>query len=78
MPRACAPQQREATAMRSLRATGKSSHHFLQLEKARVQQRRPIAAKNKLINLFLKQRGVCQNEDTKINKQTREWSNEPP
>ena len=39
--------------MRSLRTATKSSPHLPQLEKARVQQRRPNAAKNKLIN-FLK------------------------
>ena len=35
-PRAHAPQQREATAMRSLLAAMKSSPRSLQLEKARV------------------------------------------
>ena len=44
MPRARAPQQREATAMRSPRATTKSSPRSPQLEKARAQQQRPNAA----------------------------------
>ena len=39
---------REATAMRSLRTTTKSSPHSLQLVKAHVQQWRPNAAKNKI------------------------------
>ena len=39
--------QREATVMRSPRTTMKSSPCSPQLEKARVQQRRPNAAKNK-------------------------------
>ena len=47
MPTAHAPQQREATAMRSLRTTVKSSPRSPQPEKARTQQRRPNAAKNK-------------------------------
>ena len=42
---------REATAMRSLRTAAKSSPRSSQLKKACVQQRRPNAAKNKLINL---------------------------
>ena len=46
-PRARALQQREATAMRSPRTTTKSSPGSAQLEKARAQQRRPKAAKNK-------------------------------
>ena len=46
-PRGHAAQQREATAMRSPCTATKSSSHSLQLEKARVQQRRPNAAKNK-------------------------------
>ena len=41
---------REATAMRSLRTAMKSSPHLRQLERARAQQRRHNAAKNKLIN----------------------------
>ena len=45
-PRARAPQQ-EATAMRSPRTATKSSPCSPQLEKARVQQRRPNSAKNK-------------------------------
>ena len=45
---------REATAMRSLRTATKSSPHLVQLEKAHVQQRRPNAAKNKLINSLKK------------------------
>ena len=49
VPRARAPQQREATAMRSLHTATKSSPRSLQLEKARTQQRRPNTAK-KLIN----------------------------
>ena len=36
--------------MESPHTTTKSSPRSLQLEKARVQQRRPNAAKNKLIN----------------------------
>ena len=47
VPRARAPQQREATAVRGLRTVGSSGPHSLQLEKARVQQRGPNAAKNK-------------------------------
>ena len=39
---------REATAMRSPRTATKSSPHLPQLEKAREQQRRPNAAKNKI------------------------------
>ena len=46
MLRACALQQREATAMRSPRTTTKSSPRSPQLEKAQAQQRRPNAAKN--------------------------------
>ena len=46
-PRARAPQLREATAMRSPRTATKSSPRSPQLEKARAQQRRPNAAKNK-------------------------------
>ena len=41
--------------MRSLRTTTKSSPHSPQLEKAREQQRRPKAAKNK-INKFIKKK----------------------
>ena len=50
-PRAYRPcsATREATAMRSLRTTTKSSPCSPQLEKARVQQRRPNAAKNKVM-----------------------------
>ena len=48
VPRACAPQQREATAMRSPHNTTKSSPRSPQLEKARTQQRRPNAAKKKI------------------------------
>ena len=40
---------REATAMRSPLTAKKSGPHSPQLEKARVQQRKPNAAKNKLI-----------------------------
>ena len=47
VPRAPAPQQREAAAMRSPHIPTKSSPRSLQLEKARVQQQRPNAAKNK-------------------------------
>ena len=47
VPRARAPQQREATAMRSLCTATKSSPRSPQLEKAHVQQQRPNAAKNK-------------------------------
>ena len=46
-PRDCAPQQREATAMRSPRTAMKSRPHLLQLEKAHVQKRRPKPAKKK-------------------------------
>ena len=46
-PRACAPQQRQATAMRSLRTATKSSPCSPLLEKARAQQRRPNSAINK-------------------------------
>ena len=46
VPRACAPQ-REATAMRRLHTTTKSSPRSPQLEKACAQQQRPNAAKNK-------------------------------
>ena len=46
-PRACAPRQKEATAMRSQCTTRKSSPRSLQLEKAHWQQRKPNAAKNK-------------------------------
>ena len=49
MPRAHAPQQ-EATAMKSLHAATKSSPRSLQPEKARAQQQRPNATKNKQIN----------------------------
>ena len=45
-PRARAPQQ-EATAMRSLHTSTKSSPCSPQLDKARTQQQRPNAAKNK-------------------------------
>ena len=47
VPRARAPQQREATAMRSPRTAMKSSPRSPQLEKARTQQRRPNTAKKK-------------------------------
>ena len=40
-PRACAPQQREAPAVRSPRTATKSSPCSPQLEKARAQQQRP-------------------------------------
>ena len=46
-PRARAPQQREATSMRSPRTATKSSPRSPQLEKAHTQQRRPNTAKNK-------------------------------
>ena len=48
-PRAWSPcsTAREATVMRSPRTAMKSSLRSLQLEKARAQQRRPNAAKNK-------------------------------
>ena len=49
-PRARAPQQREATAVRSPRTAMKSSPCSPQLEKARAQQRTPNAAKNKQTN----------------------------
>ena len=48
MPTAQAPQQTEATAMRSRSTATKSSPRLLQLEKAHAQQRRPNATKNKL------------------------------
>ena len=41
VPRVCAPQQETTTAMRSPCIATKSSPHSPQLEKARVQQRRP-------------------------------------
>ena len=47
VPRAHSPQQREATAMRSPCTTTKSSPRSPQPEKARTQQQRPNAAKNK-------------------------------
>ena len=47
VPRACSPQQREATAMRSPRTSTKRSPRSRQLEKARTQQRRPNAATQK-------------------------------
>ena len=43
--------------MRSLRTATKSSPHWL-LEKARVQQRRPNAAKNKIKNKLKKKKDV--------------------
>ena len=46
-PRARAPQQREATAMRSPRTATKSSPHSPQLEKAHTQQQRPNTARKK-------------------------------
>ena len=42
---------REATAMRSLCPTTKSSLHSWQLEEACMQQQRPSIAKNKYVNL---------------------------
>ena len=45
--RARAPQQREATAMRSPRTATKHSPRSPQLERARAQQQRPNTAKNK-------------------------------
>ena len=48
-PRACALQQ-EKPPQWEARAPQQSSPRSPQLEKARVQQRRPNAAKNKLIN----------------------------
>ena len=45
VPRACAPQQGEATAMRSPRTATMSSPRSPQLEKALAQQQRPNAAK---------------------------------
>ena len=57
-PRAQSPcsTMREATTVRSWHTATKSSSRSLQLEKARAQQRRPSAAKNKIntINTFLK------------------------
>ena len=47
MPRAHAPQQREATTMRSPHTAMKSSPRSPQLEKACAQQQRPNTAKNK-------------------------------
>ena len=47
MPRACARQQREATAMRSPCTARKSSPRSPELKKARAQHQRPNAAKNK-------------------------------
>ena len=44
VPRACAPQKREATTMRSLHTTRKSSAYSPQLEKAHAKQWRPSAA----------------------------------
>ena len=46
-PRPRAPQQRQATAVRSLHTAAKSSPHSPQLEKACAQQRRRNTAKNK-------------------------------
>ena len=46
-PRAHVPQ-REATAMRSPRTATKSSSRSLQLDKGRVQQQRPNAARKNL------------------------------
>ena len=60
VPRARA-KQREATAMRSLRSAMKRSPRSPRLEKARTQQRRPNAAKNKQkfkIKVFFKKRNV--------------------
>ena len=46
-PRGHAPQQREATTMKSLRTAMNSSPRSLQLEKTCKQQQRPTSAKNK-------------------------------
>ena len=46
VPRACTPQQTEATAMRSPHTATKSRPHSPQLEKVHVQQQRPNAAKD--------------------------------
>ena len=48
--------------MRSLRTTTKNSPHSLQLEKARVQQRRPNAAKNKTKQTN-KQKTACETQN---------------
>ena len=45
------PATREATTMRSLCTAMKRSPYSPQLEKARTQQQRPRAAKNKSVNL---------------------------
>ena len=47
------PTTREATAMRSLHTTMKSSPRSRQLEKARAQQERPNAARSKQTYLFI-------------------------
>ena len=47
---------REATAMRSLCTTTKSSLHSWQLEEACMQQQRPSIAKNKYVNLKKKKK----------------------
>ena len=46
-PKACAPQNRDATAVRSLHTATWSSPYSLQLEKTHMQQWRPSTAKNK-------------------------------
>ena len=61
--RACAPQTREVTALRSSCTAMKSSPHLLQLEKAHAQQWRPSMVKiNEYIKTVLKKRKWKQRE----------------
>ena len=52
--------------MRSPRTAMENSPHSPQLEKARAQQRRPNAAKNKQINKFIKKKKSTPNIKKKV------------
>ena len=60
---------RGAPTMRSPWTSMKSSPYFLKLEKARMQQRRPRAAKNKIIKLKKKKTNTWDNKS--IQQQNR-------
>ena len=66
---------REATAMSSLCTSMKSSPHSPQLEKARVQQQRPNAAKNKLKEREIK--NTKQKSPCPIPMDKHTWEEEP-
>ena len=80
VPRARAPQQKEATAMRSPCTAMKSSSRSPQLEKARVQQQRPSTAKKKKKKIKIKKwkikylKEYIKKKKSKLSKTTaRKW-----